>query len=323
MLPTVRLDRQNPQTCGVQRPADQLIALTVPVSHSTIVVNTFLSQIGLESGGMKMRSFSIQASGRQRLGLLFLLAAGSALVAGCGSQTYERRLNETKKYFDYVDQVNSSLGAPWEEWGIKFRAPREFELIDPPPEPEVDENGDPNESFTPQFDPRQPDYVDLVLPGLVGAWQAAVDVADEDEPRAAFAYVLSNHYLWLQRETDPSIEPTDFHFDVLQKIASALGEPPPADDDDRWSEGRFPPGIGYKAQKRVDLIELGNVIGGVAMNFSIYIYQVNDIQVAVLFVIPQELDRPMQTAIDFSMEWLEVSGETPSRQRKKKSGPSF
>jgi len=51
------------------------------------------------------------------------------VAAGCGRETYERRLEESKHYFTYLDKLNQNLAAPWAGRGIKLRVPKQFQEI--------------------------------------------------------------------------------------------------------------------------------------------------------------------------------------------------
>src|SRR5690606_26894491 len=132
-----------------------------------------------------------------RCRLLLIFAA--LLAAGCGAETYRSRLNDTAQYFTYQQKLREELGAARSELGVTYQPPKQFRWIDPPPPPEVDENGEPV-SVDGAEAPRQPHYLGLELPGLLGAWEATVDaeVGGQDEPRKAYLYLLGNHYRYLQ-----------------------------------------------------------------------------------------------------------------------------
>ncbi|MFH1300336.1 MAG: hypothetical protein ABIK07_04680, partial [Planctomycetota bacterium] len=118
---------------------------------------------------------------------------------GCGTETYEQRLKETDQYFAYVDARNQALSGNWSSPTVKMRVPVEFkEITAPKPAPAKDSEGseptdpepaDPEPVQT--VDPRQPDYINLVLLGLEGAWRVdvPVDLDNETVERPAYLYV--------------------------------------------------------------------------------------------------------------------------------------
>ena len=93
-----------------------------------------------------------------------MASVGLLLVFGCGSSTYEDRLKETNALFEYhlgLDRVLQP--GKWSSPNtISMRIPQGFTEIPAPPPPK------PNEPVP--EDSRQPFYLGLTLPGLVGAW---------------------------------------------------------------------------------------------------------------------------------------------------------
>src|SRR5690606_960576 len=121
--------------------------------------------------------------GRCRSLLVFL----ALLTSGCGAETYRARLNNTAQYFAYQQKRREDLGPLRTVLGVSIQAPKQFRWIDPPPPPEVDENGNTIAADGAE-DPRQPHYLGLQLPGLLGSWEANVqaEVGGQDEPRKAY-----------------------------------------------------------------------------------------------------------------------------------------
>ena len=146
---------------------------------------------------------------------LTILSCLAAVVAGCGSQTYEERLAESQKYFEYRQTVDSILEKQWwqaGEFGLQFRPPKGFVEI---PGPMTDEDPD----------TRQPNFLTRPLPGLIGAWEATVPVdmegSDIHEQRA-WIFICTNHQDILAKYDDPLIEPEKFTERLIENIANLV-----------------------------------------------------------------------------------------------------
>src|SRR5579872_6697431 len=84
------------------------------------------------------------------------------LAGGCGHDTYEQRIEETRKYFAYLDRLNMYLSnTMWNGQNVKLKVPKQFQLIPAPAKTKGEETA-------PDKDPRQPPFVDSPLPGLQG-----------------------------------------------------------------------------------------------------------------------------------------------------------
>jgi hypothetical protein len=165
-------------------------------------------------------------------GPLLFAACLAVLLGGCGWQTYESRLKDTVAYFEYIEKLDVNLQPTWSRMGVDYRVPQPFREI---PAPAVQEDEEGNE-IPPEFDPRQPAFLEDELPGLIGAWQAEVDVRQQSEGKApAYLYVLSNHSLWLD-DDDDAIE---FHQQALDQIAHAFGTQFPSAES--WVREDIPP----------------------------------------------------------------------------------
>ncbi len=254
-------------------------------------------------------------------------------VVGCGYQTYESRMGQTVQYFQYLERVDAALEKQvWNETGIKLRAPKPFRLIPPPTVEVVGDSGNvavaEPEPTTPADDPRQPKYIDGFLPGLVGAWDADLpcDTGNEKDDlvlRAGYFYVLSNYQLWLDFELDQTLEPDGFHASFSQLLSNALQVEPIQDEE--WVEDRIPSGIGYVAKKNFQSIILEQQIDNVVYDFTVYRYVSGDIQVVLLFVLPQGVDprEKMADRIKLCLEQLTVSGEKPTNKKQQSGTQAF
>lgn len=238
-------------------------------------------------------------------GLLMLVG-----LAGCGAQTYEQRLAETAKYFEYRERLDAALELrPWQNNGIELRPPKGFTELPGPAEGEPDQ--------------RQPAFLKKPLPGLIGAWQAElrVDIPNVDTPtKPAWMLACSNHRLWLDRETNINIIPASFSADLADVLADNFAfKRSTAADPWKFSEERVPKGTPYVPYKSFDYIVLDETIDGLTYDIIVYRYSVKDIQLSLVVIAPQALDRREKLAdkMFFVMEQLTMSGEIPKSQTKK------
>ncbi len=250
----------------------------------------------------------------QRIGapVIFLLAA-VAILNGCGTETYEQRLNETAQYFTYVDARNQALAANWSSPTVKMRPPIEFKQLKAPQAApaktsEESEPSDPEPTQT--VDPRQPDYLDLVLPGLEGAWrvEVPVDVDNETEERPAYLYVLSNHYLLQEKRMDEAL---NFFTDVNSQLAGAFNQ---FLNTEEFTTEKYPPGKGYSEPQsfQVGTFDPENPIGGIPYQLKIYLQELGNNQVVILLLIPKNIAREskLKEHIDYSLETFSLSSKS-------------
>jgi len=246
-------------------------------------------------------------------------------ATGCGAKTYEGRLQETAKYFSYLDKLNQNLKEEWRGSGIQIRVPKQFELMPPPPKPAGGKTGKkvPRRE-QPRHDPRQPDYLKFAIPGLIAAWKAAVDVEDHGAKVPAYIYIASNYPIWI--EEGGAKRAGRLHEDFSDRLAGALGKPLP--DPKEWSEENFPPRgkKGYVSRKAYTTITFtpDRRIHGVITEFAVYLYQVKDIQIVILTVIPRDVSRRenLSERTALCLETLKASGQKPSRPGKSGGGTS-
>lgn len=244
----------------------------------------------------------------------FLLLTVSCVLNGCGSETYEQRLKETAKYFEYVDIRNQALANSWSAPTVSLRTPAEFKQINAPIPESTTDSEDPNseeaEAVDPEptqtVDPRQPDYVDLVLPGLEGAWRVEVPVEMENdtEDHPAYLYVLSNHYLLKEKLTDEAL---GFHDEINNQIAGAFNH---ALNIEEFTTEKYPQEKGYSVPKSylVGSFEPETEINGVPYQIKLYLAEAGDNKVALLLVIPKNVSgrAKLSDHMDFSLETVEI-----------------
>lgn len=238
-----------------------------------------------------------------------LLLAAILLLSGCGAETYEQRLNETSQYFAYLDTRNQALSDKWSSASISLRVPVEFKQISAPRVAPVATSED-SEAVVPEsaptVDPRQPDYVDLVLPGLEGAWRVdvPVDLENESVDRPAYLYVLSNDSLLKEKRMDEAL---NFFNDVNTQIASTFNQ---FINNEDFKTERFPQGKGYTEPKsfNVGIFEPEMPIDEVPYQFQIYQIERGNNQLVILLVIPQKTaaNSKIKEHLDFSLETVNI-----------------
>ena len=243
---------------------------------------------------------------------VFLLLIATLILNGCGTETYEHRLNETAKYFAYVDLRDQALANNWSSPTVNMRVPVEFDLISAPrmapaANPEETEATDPEPEPTETVDPRQPDYIDLVLPGLEGAWrvEVPVDLENETVDLPAYLYVLSNHYLLKEKMMDEALE---FHNEVNNQLAAAFDQ---FLNMEEFRTEKYPKGKGYSEPKSflVGNFEPETEINGVPYQLKLYLAESKNNKVVVLLVVPKNISRgsKLDEHMDYSLETVDIA----------------
>lgn len=253
-----------------------------------------------------------------------LLLTATLLLSGCGTETYDQRLKETTQYFAYLDTRNQALSDKWSSPSASLRVPVEFKLINAPPPAAVTTSEDSEAAVpepAPTVDPRQPDYVDLVLPGLEGAWRVdvPVDLEDETVDLPAYLYVLSNYSLLKEKRMDEAL---NFFNDVNTQIAGTFNQ---FINNEDFKIERFPPGKGYTEPKSFNFVEFKPEmpIKEVPYLFQIYQIESGNNQLVILLVIPQKTSASskIKEHLKFSLETVNiVSPQSGSGQPNSASG---
>jgi hypothetical protein len=251
------------------------------------------------------------------------------LLVGCGTDVYKSRLKETAQYFAYKEKLNQELGPPWSAMGVTWQPPREFVSIPAPPPPAVEE-GEELAELDPTDDPRQPQYLDLVLPGLLGAWEATVqaEVGGEDEPRTAYLYLLGNHERYLQKPDAAGFveDPQAFIRELESRLSEAIGVVLPegegtgVEKNRRYRETapRVEPNVKFTSRKDFTAVTLQPQIdvGDLDLPFEIQLYEWTgrQIQVAIVMVYPQSISprENLQESLLLALETLNVADAAPT-----------
>ncbi|MDA0589822.1 MAG: hypothetical protein O2820_18105 [Planctomycetota bacterium] len=246
-----------------------------------------------------------------------LLAA--SIVCGCGSQAYEERLEQSRKYFEYRQGVDAVLQPRWwqaDGFGLQFRPPADFVEIPGPAEGEPDH--------------RQPGFLPRPLRGLIGAWEATVDVdiegSDVAEQRA-WIFLCTNHEAFLRKEDDPLVEPEKFTDQMIGDIGFCLRyAAPTAEEPWPFVEERTPAGTRYVPVKdyivtNPTLDDRVNIDGSgeVNMSFMLNQYTVDSIQMMLIVAYPTAIDTRygIENRIRTVMETLRMTNEIPSKKKMK------
>jgi hypothetical protein len=262
-----------------------------------------------------MRRDGLGAVTDARCRWLFLSLAVLGL-AGCGSEVYEQRLANTRILFAHEELLREHLQGKWidGDYGLALRIPHKFEVLPPPARPESGEKptgqeGENAEEEVEIPDERQPKYLNVELPGLRGAFQAKVKVIGENKVDAdgdVFIYVMSN-----QDMGERSDAAKEFNMSFVKTLAEALQMSQPSSEN--FESARFPARVGTFVNPRkytAVVLKPDDEIGGLTRQFSLYMYEQGEVQVVVLFVIPQNVDgsEKLLDRIPLCLETLEVQG---------------
>lgn len=245
-----------------------------------------------------MKSLSIPAN----LCALALLIG----LSGCGLQAYEERLEATRSYWAYLEKLDQNLRPAWKTPPVDaLRVPLQFNEM-PPPQPVEGPDG---KKEMPEVDPRQPDYVSLTIPGLIGAWKAEVDanVNGARGPQTAYLYVATNHQMLLSDASEAGA----FSRNLVENVGAALGSSAPENPAPLpFPKGhKFTPVISFDAYP----ITSQDALRGSRYIFEIYTTRQQDNQVAIVFASPEGLDPQSKVSerIQLMLESLRVSGAPP------------
>lgn len=256
-----------------------------------------------------------------------MASLGLLLVLGCGSGTYEERLKETNALFEYHLGLDRVLQPG--DWSspttIKMRIPKGFTALPAPPPPKPDEPDEP----VPE-DPRQPFYLGLTLPGLVGAWQGLFP-CDDGQSRPVYMYVCSNHQVYQglaanPKGADPELFLTNLETDLSNAMQVQLppGEGTQIGNNVRYSE-MCPRDGKYAVQRKFTGITFvpPDVLPqvGVAIKTQMYGHYNGKVQVAILVVYPASVRDRIEDRLLTALETFSVSSSFPSIQPGAPIGP--
>lgn len=229
-------------------------------------------------------------------------------VCGCGAEVYEKRLAETVKHYEYMDKINSAVvPTPFNADGISIRVPKKFTPIiyDPRSRKKQDADEPEEESTDEPKDPRQPDYMEIELPGLEAAWKMMVSVplGDKDVQRPVYLYAMTNAKRWRRFKKEGAKDPKELHKDLLSELGQeldlidALQEATGAGmaSGDPKTNRYFSISVPDKSEERytapknftaINLVPEDRTYHDVETEFHVYLYSEGDAFAALLLVVP-------------------------------------
>lgn len=267
--------------------------------------------------------------GLDRRTFLTSLAGASFFAIGCGVETYDYRLRQTKEYFEYLEKVNLAAGSkvvPFD--GVELRVPKPFTQILPPPPPK---DGEPEaQPLDPNEDPtRLGDHPNVRLEGVLATWRAKVDLEPSGEGKA-YLHLLSNLPRWVEKQTNNDIEPLHYRTDVTNVLANAYSvqsettdAPWPwirigSRDDERHRT--FSPYVGKKTVDYIDIPPVDQPINAV-----FYWMEVRDVHVGLLLIFPRATDSrlKLEDRLKHTLETLKVPSQPPQKKAGKPTVGGF
>jgi len=241
-----------------------------------------------------------------------LIAVSFALVllgGGCGHDTYEQRMEETRKYFAYLERVNLYLNhAMWNGQNVKLKVPKQFQLIPAPAKGKGDETA-------PDKDPRQPLFVDSPLPGLQGSWKADLALSGSEGRGTGYLYVLSNFELLGQKGAEEKA--AEFNTTLLKTIATAVGQPVP--EVGKIVSHTVPKNLSdaYVEQRTFKMLQppIPANVNDKPYRIQVYSYQKekSPAQISIVLVLPENTSpsEKLERAMDLCFETFEITLEKP------------
>ena len=245
---------------------------------------------------------------------ILMTCVGLLLVCGCGSEQYESRLKETSAFFEYrqsLDRVLQSGNWSHPPFQISMRIPKGF---NPLPAPRPPKEGEPIPEDT-----RQPAYLSLYLPGIVGAWRGEFPSDQGNSP--VFLYVCSNHQSYLDAVANPmGPDPALFLTDLENAVATAMqvalppGEVTQVGNNVRYSE-TCPRDGKYALPRKftgITFIPPGLLPSmDVELKAQMYGHYNGPIHVAVLAIYPAGVRDRMEDKLLKALETFTVSNQVP------------
>lgn len=259
-----------------------------------------------------------------------------AVTAGCGRETYEHRLEESRRYFTYLDKLNQNLSPLVTGKGVEIRVPKQFQLIPGPipkksrPKPpakkgakDSDKGSDKDSAKDApkdppadsgeeeERDPRQPKYADITFPGLQLAFSSDLSVGGKAR-QPAYLYVLTNGDLLGKKGSDEKA--AAFNHTVIHTIATAVGQPDPPPE--KMSNDAVPKGEPWVTKRTFKVVRPGfpASIEGKDYRIDVYNCKQEKNEVTLVYVLPENVSpaEKLSTNIDLSLETLKVTKLVPS-----------
>lgn len=260
------------------------------------------------------------------LGRRAFLVALSLIAVGCGADTYEYRLKETKNYFEYLEKVNAVLGPKYVPpvEGIEIRVPKPFVLLELPAPPAEGQPAPP--PVAPSDDPNRLGYHPNVhLEGVIASWKATVRTEAPGSnwgEGVAYLHLLSNLARWEAKQSDVDVDPLRYFPDLINVLANAYNvQTETTDAPWPWDPMRgFSPYVGKKKFESIAVPPEDQPINAV-----LYRLDVKDVQIALLLIYPRNIDPSLhlEDRMKHTLEWLKVPSQPPQKKTNKPATPSL
>jgi len=259
--------------------------------------------------------------GLDRRTFLSSLVGISCGAIGCGADTYEFRLRQTKDYFEYLEKVNSVLGSkavPFE--GVEIRPPKPFEQILPPPPPKDGESE--AQPLDPKDDPSRLGYHPNVrLEGVLASWRAKVDLEPSGEGMA-YLHLLSNLPRWVEKQTNNDIEPLQYRADLTNVLANAYNVQTETTDS-AWPWEPIRSFSKYVGKRKVESISIPPE--DQPINAVFYWMEVKDVHVGMVLIFPRAIHTrwKLEDRLKHTFETLKVPSQPPQLKPSKPTAGGF
>ncbi len=240
------------------------------------------------------------------------------LASGCGSQKYEERLQNTVKYYQYLDVQNKNLAPAWAlpNDAISYRVPKQFEVI---PAPKPDDYNEEGELRPGKTDLRQPTKFipGMTFNGLQSAWSVQIPIKQQNNSTnekqtsiPGYLYLLSNRDYFM--DDDLAETAPEFTDKTLNDLANMLSASLP--ERDTWDEVKVPEKPVYSKQKNLQMLSLKSnkdvLSQGIPTGVRIYIYETGEIQTLLVFILPLAIEEEKKDDGNKLLERIKMSLET-------------
>ena len=249
------------------------------------------------------------------------LTGASLAAIGCGADTYETRLRQTKDYFEYLERVNLALGpkmVPFE--GVEIRVPKPFEQILPPAS-SADEKT-PERPLDPNDDPSRLGYhPNVQLEGVLASWRAKVDLEPSGEGMA-YLHLLSNLPRWVEKQTNNDIEPLHYRADMTNVLANAYNVQTETTDA-KWPWDTIRGFSHYVGKRTVESIPIPPEDQPISAIF--YWMEVKDVHVGLLLIFPRAINSrlKLEDRMKHTFETLKVPAQPPQKKADRQTQGGF
>lgn len=231
------------------------------------------------------------------------------LVGGCGHDTYEQRMEETRKYFAYLDRLNMYLDhSLWKGQNVDLKVPNQFKLIPAPAKAKGEETA-------PDKDPRQPPFAESPIPGLQGSWKADLALSGNEGRGVGYLYVFSNFEALGQKGGEEKA--AEFNTALLKTIATDVGQPVP--EVGKIVSHTVPKNLSdaYVEQRTFKMLQppIPANLNDKPYRIQVYSYQKekSPAQISIVLVLPENTspNEKLERAMDLCLETFEITLEKP------------